>query len=52
MEECQIAFKKLHTYLAIDPLLTRSVEGEMLYLYLAISSVVVSSILIQEDEGI
>lgn len=49
--ECQTAFEEVCTYLATIPLLTRPVEGEMVYLYLAIFPVIVSSILIWEDEG-
>lgn len=52
MEECQIAFQELRKYLVAAPFLTRMVEGEMLYLYLAISLVMVSSILVREDEGV
>lgn len=52
MEECQTTFEELCTYLATTPLLTRLVEREILYLYLVISLVIVSSVLIQDDEGI
>lgn len=38
-------------YLATTPLLTRPIEGEMLYFYLATYPVMVSSILIREEEG-
>jgi hypothetical protein len=34
------------------PLLSRPVEGEILYLYLAVSTSAVSSALVQEDAGI
>lgn len=52
MEECQTIFEELCTYLTNTPLLTRPVEFEILYPYLTISLVMVSSILIWEDEGV
>lgn len=52
MEECHTTFEGLLTYLITTPLLTRPVEGEMLYLYLVISPIVVSFILACEKEGV
>ena len=49
MDECQKAFQDLKTYLTTTPLLSPSVPGEELYLYLAASPHVVSSALIREE---
>ena len=46
---CQKAFKDLKTYLTTTPLLSPSVPGEELYLYLAVSPHAVSSSLIREE---
>jgi hypothetical protein len=46
-EECERAFAELKTYLANPPLLSRPVEGEILYLYLAVSRTRVSSVLVR-----
>lgn len=51
-EECEEAFKKLKEYLANPPLLSRPTEGEILYLYLAVSPSAVSSVLVREDSGV
>ena len=48
--KCEEALAKLKEYLTKPPLLSPSVMGEKLYLYLAISNTVVSSTLIR-DEG-
>jgi hypothetical protein len=50
-EECEQAFGELKTYLANPPLLSRPVEGEILYLYLAVSQTAVSSVLFREESG-
>jgi hypothetical protein len=50
-EECERAFGELKIYLANPPLLSRPVEGEVLYLYLAVSRTAVSSVLMREDSG-
>ncbi|XP_062147745.1 uncharacterized protein LOC133856706 [Alnus glutinosa] len=50
--ECNEAFGKLKEYLVNPPLLSRPDEGEILYLYLAVSPSVVSSALVREDSGI
>ena len=52
MEECQKAFQDLKAYLTATPLLSSSIPGEELYLYLAMSPHVVSSALIREEEKI
>jgi len=51
-EECEEAFGKLKEYLTNPLLLSRPTEGEILYLYLAISPSAVSSALVREDSGI
>jgi hypothetical protein len=45
-EECEEAFGKLKEYLTNPPLLSRPTEGEILYLYLAVSPSAVSSALV------
>ena len=47
-DECQKAFQDLKDYLTMAPLLSPSVLGEELYLYLAVSPHAVSSALIRE----
>ena len=49
MDGCQKAFQDLKDYLTTAPLLSPSVQGEELYLYLAVSPHVVSSVLIREE---
>ena len=48
-DECQKAFQDLKVYLTTTPLLSPSIPGEELYLYLAISLHVVNSALIREE---
>ncbi|XP_030955724.1 uncharacterized protein LOC115977839 [Quercus lobata] len=48
-DECQRAFQDLKDYLTTAPLLSPSVQGEELYLYLAVSPHAVSSALIREE---
>jgi hypothetical protein len=50
--ECEKAFGKLKEYLINPPLLSRPDEGEILYLYMAVSPSAVSSALVREDSGI
>ena len=49
MEECQKAFQDLKAYLTAAPLLSPSIPGEELYLYLVVSLHAVSSVLIREE---
>ena len=49
MDECQKALQDLKVYLIATPLLSPSILGEELYLYLAVSLHVVSSALIKEE---
>ena len=48
-DECQKAFQHLKMYLIATPLLSPSVMGEELFLYLAVTPHVVSSALIREE---
>ena len=49
MDECQKAFQDLKAYFATAPLLSPSVLGKELYLYLVVSLHAVSSALIREE---
>ena len=51
-DECQTAFNDLKTYLSSLPLLSPSVQGEELYLYLAVSHAAISAALVREEDGI
>ena len=51
-DECQRAFEDLKAYLTMAPLLSPSVEGEELYLYLAVTPHAVSSALIREEDKV
>lgn len=51
-EEWEEAFNKLKEYLMNPPLLSWPAEGEILYLYLAVSPSAVSSVLVREESGI
>ena len=48
-DECQRAFQDLKTYLVTPPLMSPSVMGEELFLYLAVTPHAVSSALIREE---
>ena len=50
--ECQKTFQDLKVYLTTAPLLSPSVLGEELYLYLAVSPHAISSSLIREEEKV
>ncbi|GAU19161.1 hypothetical protein TSUD_89260 [Trifolium subterraneum] len=49
-EECEGALQHLKRALSEPPVLTRPVEGEKLYLYLAVASEGISAVLIRETE--
>jgi hypothetical protein len=51
-EECENSFSNLKTYLTSPPLLSRTISGEVLYLYLAVTPMPISVALIREDEGV
>ncbi|KAK0604374.1 hypothetical protein LWI29_015028 [Acer saccharum] len=50
--ECEEAFQKLKEYLGRAPILSKPVVGETLYLYLSVTTVATSSVLIRLEEGI
>ena len=50
--ECQQAFKDLRAYFSSLPLLSPSKSREVLFLYLAVSSVAVSIALIREENRV
>ena len=52
MDECEVAFQSLKEYLAKPLLLSPSIEGKDLFLYLAISPTAASSALIHEESKI
>ncbi|XP_056847446.1 uncharacterized protein LOC130494735 [Raphanus sativus] len=50
-DKCEDAFKQLKHYLATPPVIAKPVEGEPLFLYIAVSATAVSGVLIQEERG-
>ncbi|XP_062173536.1 uncharacterized protein LOC133878998 [Alnus glutinosa] len=50
--KCEEAFGNLKEYLMNPPLLSRLVEGDVLYMYLAVSPSAVSSALVREEKGV
>ena len=52
MNECQKAFDNLKKYLSSPPLLSPSMLGEELYLYIAISQAAVSTALVRDEGGL
>ena len=51
-DECEETLAKLKEYLTKPPLLSPSVMGEKLYLYLAVSNTAMSSTLIREEQKV
>jgi hypothetical protein len=51
-DECEEAFSRLKQYLSTTPLLSRTIQGEVLYLYLAVSPTAISATLVREEEGV
>ncbi|KAL0444302.1 UNVERIFIED_CONTAM: hypothetical protein Slati_2152900 [Sesamum latifolium] len=51
-EECEQTLKDLKRYLVTPPLLANAKQGEVLFIYLAVSEETVSSILVREQEKI
>ena len=49
--ECQQALKELKQYLSSPPLLHTTKADEKLFLYLAVSEIAVSGVLVREEEG-
>ena len=50
-EECELALQQFKLYLTKSPLLSTLDEGELLYVYLAISKHAVSLMLLKEVDG-
>ena len=50
-DECQKAFEDLKKYLSSLPLLSLSMPGEELYLYIAVSQAAVSAALVRNEGG-
>ena len=50
-DECQKAFEDLKKYLSSPPLLSPSMLGEELYLYIAVSQAAVSATLVRDEGG-
>ncbi|XP_020242917.1 uncharacterized protein LOC109821135 [Asparagus officinalis] len=50
--ECKAAFQDLKAYLSTKPLLSQSMKGETLFMYIDISSEAVSFVLVREEENI
>ena len=51
-DHCQKAFQELKEHLEKPPVLSSPVEGEILYLYMAVSEHAVSSVLIREEQKV
>ena len=51
-DKCKQAFRSLKEYLSKLPLLSKPVEGEPLYLYLAVTEYAISGALVREEERI
>ena len=50
-DECQKAFEDLKKYFSSPPLLSSSMPGEELYLYIAVSQAAVSATLVRDEGG-
>ena len=50
-DECQKAFEDLKKYLSSPPLLSPSMPGEELYLYIVVSQAAVSTALVRDERG-
>ncbi|GKV42199.1 hypothetical protein SLEP1_g49636 [Rubroshorea leprosula] len=48
-QECQTTFDELKSYLSLPPLLTKAIDGKILYLYLGISDEAISSVLVRDE---
>ena len=51
-DKCEQAFRSLKEYLSKLPLFTKVVEGELLYLYLAVTEYAILGALVSEEEKI
>ena len=50
-QECEAMFQSLKKYLTSLPLPSKPVTGETLFLYLAVSELAVSGVLVRKDGG-
>ncbi|KAK2999291.1 hypothetical protein RJ639_023820 [Escallonia herrerae] len=51
-DDCQKSFEELQTYLSSPPLLSKPLPGENLFLYLSVTKVALSTVLIREEDGV
>ncbi|KAK3032953.1 hypothetical protein RJ639_036124 [Escallonia herrerae] len=51
-DDCQKSFEELKTYLSSPPLLSKPLFGEDLFLYLSVTEVAVSTVLVREEDGV
>ncbi|XP_031273552.1 uncharacterized protein LOC116132011 [Pistacia vera] len=47
---CEVALQQLKRYLTSPPLLSKPVDGEKLYFYIAVSKTAISTVLVREEE--
>ncbi|KAK3030337.1 hypothetical protein RJ639_038970 [Escallonia herrerae] len=52
MDDYQTSFEELKTYLSSPPLLSKPFPGEDLFLYLSVTKVAVSAVLVREEDGV
>ncbi|KAJ3698911.1 hypothetical protein LUZ61_002616 [Rhynchospora tenuis] len=50
--ECQEAFEKIKEYLSTQPIISRPVKDEPLYLYISTNEEAISTALVREEEGV
>ena len=50
-EECEQAFQALKTHMVQPPILSKPVDKETLFIYLAITEYIASVVLVREEEG-
>ncbi|KAK3041331.1 hypothetical protein RJ639_002312 [Escallonia herrerae] len=51
-DDCQKSFKEIKIYLGSYPLLSKPIPEEDLFLYLSVTEVVVSTVLVREEDGV
>ena len=51
-DKCKQAFKSLKEYLSKSSLLSKPIEGEPLYLYLAVTEYAISGVLVREKDKV
>ncbi|KAK2998129.1 hypothetical protein RJ639_025190 [Escallonia herrerae] len=51
-DDCQKSFKELKTYLSSPPQLSKSLPEEDLFLYISVTKVAVSAVLVREEDGL